>query len=397
MYDLDPSAADIDWSYLPGARVPFDLSALLCRSRGQIRAGDAPGRVTSSVALRLVLHGLVQAGWLIDEILRLSWRDAQFQGPLFIVGHQRSGTTLLHRLLSANSDTCTLLLHEMLLPAVSLQRVLEGIAWVDKQGGRPLGKRFKRYQDRLFGPLDQWHKIRFDDTEEDEFALWTIFASGMCLNESPYSAAMPEMETLRRFEEWLPQRRAETLGWYRACLLKKVYRMPGRSQEAPWVIAKNPAFTAKVTYLRRVFPTAKFVYLWRNPLQAIPSRLSLIRAIWRHRFAGFQEMSPAQVQAIYADSVKTYLAAERDLSSLPDDLCLTILYSRLVENPCAVACAVASHFGLPQPAAVAARVVHPQRQHELPRHRYSLDEFGLDETTVRRDLAPVMERAHIVL
>jgi hypothetical protein len=64
------------------------------------------------------------------------------------------------------------------------------------------------------------------------------------------------------------------------------------------IISKNPAFNQKIPALLRVFPMPLLINLVRNPLQTIPSRLSLIQAIWQHRFPGFKTMSPPQVRTI---------------------------------------------------------------------------------------------------
>ena len=142
---------------------------------------------------------------------------------------------------------------------------------------------------------------------------------------------MPE---LRSFESWSADRQAQVINWYRACVLKHVYRSErAGAPTGRWLLAKNPAFTQKVPALRRVFPGARFAVLARDPLQAIPSRLNLIRAIWRRRFPGYGEMTARQVRVIFEDSVQTYLSAERELAALDDRDVLVLRYVDLVRDP----------------------------------------------------------------
>jgi acyl-CoA synthetase (AMP-forming)/AMP-acid ligase II len=381
---------------LPGPCVPFDFRAFFRKNWAMLQADRQPIRVVSGAALRLLLAAVVQVGWVWDEMAHHRWRVARMRGPLFILGHQRSGTTLLHRLLSRDAlHARALTLHEMLLPAVGLQHLLRGLAAMDRFIGGALWSILDRFQARLFGPLDDVHRLRLDEIEEDEFALWTIYASAMCANDSPTAATLPDLDALRQFDSWTARRQAEVLRWYHACLLKKVYREPGDPGAPPWVVAKNPAFTQKITSLRREFPDGRFLLLYRSPLEAIPSRLRLVRAIWRCRCRSFREMTPGQVQAIYSDSVRTYLAAERDIPLLPQDVTLTVRFPELVSDPQATVARICTHFGLPgSRSGMVSSLSQQGRTHPVssPSHRQGLVEFGLDEARVRRDLAPVFNR-----
>ena len=390
------SPRDADWTRLPGAVVPFDWAAfvgkyrLLLREEGDLRA------VAGQMAFRLALLAVGQAGWAIDELAARGWRQARCLGPLFILGHQRSGTTFHHRLLAKDrTHARALALHEMLLPAASLQRALARLgAWDDRRGGG-LHKWLAGTEERLFGPLDDIHRVRFAEVEEDEFVLWGIFASAMCANDSPSSTARRDLDGLRSFHDWPQDRQARALGWYRACLLKKLHREPPAAGEPAWIVSKNPAFTHKVPELLRVFPEARFIYHVRSPLATIPSRLSLIQAIWRRRFPGFTKMTPAQVEVIVADSLRTYLSAETAARALPGDRWLVVRYEDLTRDPRGTVESVYRRFGLPGPdanlAAALSELAGGKKRHESA-HRYDLAEFGLAEEVLREKLRVVFDR-----
>jgi len=392
-----PRGPDPGWDWLPGARVPFDWGALLHKTRILWRDHGGPRAVAAPLAGRLALFLLGQAAWAADEPLRPGWRAAAMRGPLFILGHQRSGTTFLHRLLSRDLEHARALrLHEMLLPASSVQTALGRLAAWDRRMGGGAGRRLERLQERLFGGMDPIHRVRFDEVEEDEFVLWTIFASAMCVNDAPISTANDRLDDLRNFDQWPRRRKQRALGWYRACLLKKVDREPCRTGRGPaWVVSKNPAFTQKVPDLLRVFPDAMLVHLVRNPMEAVPSRLSLIQAIWRHRFPGFDRMAPAQAAVIVEDSLRTYLHAERDLPGLPPGRVLTVRYEDLVRDPAEVVRCIYRQFRLPGPdPALRGELdrLAGRRAAHVSAHRYRLGDFGVDEAALARTLAPVLER-----
>lgn len=379
------------WDYLPPFVVPFGWEHFVRKYRLLLHDEGKPFKVAGQMAARLALLGTLQASWAADAIVAPDWKRALMHGPIFIIGHQRSGTTLMHRLLASDrTHARALTFQEMLFPSISFQRAIERVARIDAKFGGRLARWFRRKQDALFGPMDSIHRIRFDEIEEDEFVLWTIFASAMCANDAPAAVEQRELDDLREFHEWPLERQQQALGWYRACLLKKVYREPG---ENVWVVGKNPAFSHKIPELLRVFPDAKFVHLVRNPLETIPSRLSLIRAIWRQRFTADIEMTPTQVAVIVKDSVRTYAAAHRDLQHLPDDVQLTVRYDDFTANVRTTIESIYARFALPGPdeslqAELDARAERGTQHHS--EHHYSLEEFGLDESALRAEMADVM-------
>ena len=388
---------EVDWDWLPGACMPFGWRAFVRKYRLLLEEEPDRKDVVGQMAFRAALLTVGQLGWALDEVIARKWRRAPMHGPIFIIGHQRSGTTFLHRLLATDrTNIRALKLHEMILPAVSVQDAIAWIAEADARGHGRARELLDGIQERLFGPLDDIHKVRFEEIEEDEFVLWTIFASAMCVNDAPSSARHPALDDLRRFPDWTPARKARALGWYRACLLKKLHREARSSQGSPpWIVSKNPAFTHKVPALREVFPDARFILLIRNPLETIPSRLSLIQSIWRRRFPGFEKMTTAHVENILADSLRTYLSAEQDLPGLPERARLTVEYRDLCEAPAQVVRRIYRHFELPDPdPSMERQLAGLSDRSEAPvsAHHYALENFGLDEAKIRGALAPVFER-----
>lgn len=384
------------WDRLPGAVMPFGWQPFFRKYALMARRESSRRAVAGQLAFRLGLLATAQCTWALDDLLCPQWKTQSAMGPLFIVGHQRSGTTFLHRLLASDTTHArALALHEMLLPAVTAQRGIARLAAIDRRHGERIRRAFDTVQNRLFGPLDDIHRLRFDEIEEDEFVLWTVFESVMCANDAPSSAELPELDDLRSFERWPVERQVRALGYYRACLLKKLARDDDAARDDRWIVSKNPAFTHKIPQLARVFPDARFVYLVRNPLEAIPSRLSLIRAIWRRRFPGFREMTARQVEVILADSFRTYKSAELYLPLIPPDRRVTLTYPAFVADPRGAVLAIYRTFGLPGPDANLLERLDQVTHRASPRrsrHQYAASEFGVDDRRIRSELAEVFER-----
>ena len=340
------------------------------------------------MAIFLSQFGVNQTTWIADQFLAPNWPRVSMNGPVFIIGHQRSGTTSLHRILARDPNSLALNLRQMLLPAITAQRLWEAIV----RPGNALCNWLDRFQDRKLAELDPIHRVRLDSIEEDEFLFLSVYRSGMAVNSSPSIAADPGLNRLRDYGSWSEAERRIALEWYRACLLKAVYRAEAKtSNPARWIVGKNPAFSQRIPDLLRVFPDARFIHLIRDPMQTVPSRLSLVRAVWKLRLPEIKEMSASEVEAIVVDSERSYLLAKKDLDGLPPEAAISIRFNEWAANPADVLARIYRQLQLPgDPPALpdlGARRVDVVGD----KHAYSLDEFGLTEADLRARFAPILE------
>ncbi len=377
-----------DWDTLPHWRVPFNWRAFWRRNVSLGNATGTLGQRLGHASAFLALYLDNQLGWFADQFLSPNWHRVAMNGPVFIIGHQRSGSTFLHRALANDPNALALNLREMLLPSISGQRLISAIF---RPGSRP-GRWLERMQDRYLGPLDAIHHIRLDSIEEDEFVLLTAYRSGMVVNSSPAASLDAELNRLRDYRSWSESERRTALEWYRACLLKAAYRAEVLSPNPDrWIVGKNPAFSQRVPDLLKVFPDARFINLVRNPLEAVPSRLSLVRAIWRLQRPDFEEMPAEEIEEIVADSERTYRLALSDLADLPGETAITLRFEDLTSDPDAALRRIYRQLRLPgAPVPVTERTDRGDGSVSASAHRYSPEEFGLSEAGLRHRFAPVM-------
>jgi omega-hydroxy-beta-dihydromenaquinone-9 sulfotransferase len=187
--------------------------------------------------------------------------------PVFILGHWRTGTTLLHELLALDPRLRAPTTYECLAPHHFL---LTG-RWLPQWIGFALPK--NRPPDKM---LVTWHS-----PQEDEFALCNLgvpspYATIAFPNEPPQNEAYLELDAL-------PPR--EKQRWQKALLTycrQLTSARPGR------LVLKSPTHTFRLPTLTKMFPAARFIHIVRNPFAVFSSTMRL----WRSMYATYGYQPP---------------------------------------------------------------------------------------------------------
>lgn len=213
---------------------------------------------------------------LLDDVFFPAYRQQPIDKPLFIMGNFRSGSTFLHRLLSRDNNTFTSLRtwDIFFMPSVTQRKLLRVLARLDRKFGSPLVNWIHRIDQRSVGQWDI-HKVSLFEPEEDENIMLHIFSTFFVAVFFPFLEDMPPYHF---FDAALPaDEKARIMGFYRDCIKRHLYANSGKRH----FVAKNPAFSAKIETLREFFPDARIVYLARNPLDTLPSTVSLLTYYWK--------------------------------------------------------------------------------------------------------------------
>jgi len=164
--------------------------------------------------------------------------------PIFIIGHWRSGTTLLHNLFSLDDSFCYPNLFEVYNPYTFL--TLESIVAERLKNDPPIKR-----------PMDNM-EVKFDSPAEDEFALALL-----SLRSPLLSWPFPRREkfydrylTLRGVSDTEVEIWKESL----SLLLKKLTLKYQRQ-----LVLKSPSHTCRIKMILDMFPDARFIHIHRNP------------------------------------------------------------------------------------------------------------------------------------
>ncbi len=282
--------------------------SLLLRNGLQI----SPRRWGMAVLISFI--SLVNLGLALLQSLFYGRRIArtELQGdPIFVIGHWRSGTTLLHELLVLderytypNTYDCFASSH-FLLSAPVFRPLLKGL--MPKQR-----------------PMDNM-AAGWDCPQEDEFALCNM---GM---RSPYmTIAFPnrppqnqEYFDLQHVSAGERTRWQRGLTWFLKCL---TVRSPRR------IVLKSPPHTSRVKVLLEMFPRARFVHIVRNPFVVFPSTINLWKRMYRND--GLQVPTYDGLdEHVFATFSRMYEVFQRDRELIPPGQLCEVRYEDLVAQP----------------------------------------------------------------
>ena len=253
----------------------FDYWWRVVRHVWQLREWPGRSRMLVRLLLLVPLLSLFHAiCFLLDYLLFWRLWYQQVRQPVFVVGHGRSGTTLMHRLMSADGDRFSYFLYwETFFPSLLQKRIIRGIGWLDTSllDGFLQG-RLKAWDDRKFGPYRHMHNMSLWIAEEDCFAMTAAFVS------QQWSLEIPMMDVVDFFHlDQMPVKRRRWLHHYRE-LVKRQLLLNGGDKIH---LAKNPVMSGWVDSLIEMFPDARFVVMMRDPAECIPSCLKLVQLTWK--------------------------------------------------------------------------------------------------------------------
>ncbi len=242
--------------------------------------------------------------------------------PLFIVGHWRTGTTLLHELLILDPRHTYPNTYQCLEPNHFLLT-------------EEVFKRWFRFLMPSHRPMDNM-PAGWDRPQEDEFALC------MMGQPSPYLTVAfpnhPPQDPEALDLDGLPPRARQA---WKAAFLRFLRHLAFKDPRR--LILKSPTHTCRIPTLLELFPDARFLHIVRDPRSVFPSTINLWKALYRSHglqnptFAGLEEQVFDTFTHFFArlDQTKHLLAPNRFQEIRYEDLIadpvgqMRLLYERL--------------------------------------------------------------------
>jgi hypothetical protein len=281
---------------------------LLARNRFDVDLACLPAAlaITPCTMLNSAL-GLCQQAVFGRRVERTELRD----DPLFIIGHWRTGTTLLHELLALDARHTCPTTYQCLVPNHFLLTEQIATRW--------LAALLPRNR-----PMDNM-RVSWGRPQEDEAALCNLGLPSTFLTVAFPNRPLqsPEYIDLERLSE--PQLRQWQATLVR--FLKQVtYRRPGR------IVLKSPQHTFRLRVLNRMFPRARFIYLVRNPYVVFSSTVHFWTSMYRQY--GLQR---PQLDQLHEQVFDTFAAMHRQVQTtrglIAPDRFIELRYEDLIADP----------------------------------------------------------------
>jgi len=304
----------------------------------------------------------------------------QVTAPVFVIGHARSGTTLMHRLLSADRERFSYFLYwEMFFPSLLEKKLLRLCGWIDSHFLNDVCHRaLVAWDDKTYGPYRHMHSMSLWNAEEDCFAMQAAFVT------QQWSLEVPMMDVVDVFHvDDMGRRRQRWLHHYRE-LVKRQLLLNGHRKTH---LAKNPIMSGWVDALIETFPDARFVILVRDPAECIPSCLKLVEATWRGKGWSREDYS-ASLRVLTDIAFEHFHHPRQVLERRPEVRRIAVDYRDLVAAPRETVHSVYAALGIPMSddydqwlLAQAQR----ERQHQS-KFEYSLGDFEVSAQRIETEL-----------
>ncbi|MGV0716338.1 sulfotransferase [Mycolicibacterium sp. XJ662] len=292
--------------------------------------------------------------------------DVVIERPIFVTGLPRTGTTAIHRLLTADPAHQGLELWLAEFPQPRPPRE----TWPDNPAFAELDARFKKAHDEN-PDYTGLHYMTADEVEE----CWQL------LRQSLHSVSYETLAHMPTYSQWLAKQ-----DW------TKPYQRHRRNlqliglndAEKRWVL-KNPSHLFALDALFETYPDALIVQCHRPAETIMASMCSLSQhttAGWSNSFVGAQ---------IGEDAMETWSRGLRRFNAVraehdPAQFC-DVDYSEFVADPIACVERIYRHFGIEftgaARAAVQQRYAESQQGPRAPKHTYSLADYGLTADEVK--------------
>lgn len=331
-----------------------------------------------TVPLTTVLHAIFFA---LDYIFFPAlWRQ-EVKSPVFIVGHARSGTTLMHRLMAADGERFSYFYYwETFFPALTERALVRAVGWLDHTLlGSAIEKRLRVWDEKTFGPFRHIHSQGLWIPEEDQFVMKASFVTQQWALDLPL---MGEIDIFH-IDDLSAQRKKKWMQYYKACVKRQLVWNGGDKTH----LSKNPLMCGWVNAIIETFPDARVVVMVRDPIQCIPSTLRLVELTWKGNKWQKEQYDDAQkaLTRISFDSFKLPVEALNKHSATPHYF---VDYRDLVGAPKNTVEAIYSELGLdlsPQYCEYLATQEEKEKKHSS-HYKYSIENYAVTPAEIETEL-----------
>jgi hypothetical protein len=287
-----------------------------------------------------------------------------------ILGLARTGTTLLHRLLAADTRCYTAAWWECRFPVPAPDDI--------------------RGEQRIAAAKAEVSAILQAQPELAAIHPWDAMGADediMLLDQTLLSTTAESLVCVPSYREWVHAQDLRPAYRYLVRLLQFLQwqkKRRGQVGGERWVL-KTPMHLGYVDVIAELMPDTTFVQTHRDPITTMPSFASFVHGLW----AGGSDAADAheagrQWCATLEEHLNQCLAVRR---KLPKEKFVDVDFRDTVSHPIAVVERIYRRIGLPMTELARSQIdaymkTHPREAR--PKHEYTLEQFGFKQAELER-------------
>ncbi|MCP5395287.1 MAG: sulfotransferase [Sphingomonadaceae bacterium] len=350
---------------------PMDHFLAAANSEARLTPEGAAGQV------EVIVKGLASRLRMVEDIRRHpEILDEQVEVAGIILGLPRTGSTIFHRLLASAPG-------------------MTAIRWFEAQNYAPFpGEEHGNPQERRAyaqAMIDGWlqaapelasiHPLDPDAPDEEILVLGQMFVSTMIegmsyvpsfsrwLDNYDQSRGHEDLKTILKYLQWqVPERRG-----------------------CKWIL-KSPSNLPYTEIAASAFPDAVLVMTHRDPLDVVPSYVSMEAALYKLSAC----LTDREVGTFWFRRLVEWMRRfEAARERIGEDRFIDIDYRAVGREPLVQAERVLARMGIASDASMEAALTEflaGNKREQRPLHDYSLEKFGLDEAAIRAEFAAYRAR-----
>ncbi|HLX88050.1 MAG TPA: sulfotransferase, partial [Acidimicrobiales bacterium] len=353
----------------------------LCRALDDEAELHLAGRLRARAELQVILQNRLR---LVDLWKREPAIDEEeVRNPIIVTGLGRSGTTLMHELLSCDPANRPALLWEL------LHTVPGGVSppGVARDGWIKIADDEITVMDEMVPAFTSMHENAGHLPTECIFAFAHQFSSDMftgIYNVPSYTIWKSGADQTPAYD------------WHRRMLQTLKWAPPdGRTGDERWVL-KAPSHLGHLPLLFATYPDARVVMNHRDPLRVVGSLADTIATLhWMHSDRVAHDIV-VEFLCMGVEIQMNGIAEVRDSGTLPSDQIADVVYKDLVADPIGTVKRLYDGWELELSDEALARLhAYVDARHtrrEVAEHRYRFEDTGLDLAEHRALVSAYQER-----
>lgn len=322
--------------------------------------------------------------FLLDNLFYPGYRREKVEKPVIIIGHPRSGSTFLHRVLTQTHDFVCFEFWQILFPSLVGRKISSPII------------RFliKRGKDVII-PEKAGHKQLLGSVEEEELLLYKLLNTPFVAVYTPLAFSDSDFDELVYADRQPLKIRRKTTGYLRKCFKRQMYYLKKRQ------VVANMNFSAmRIQSLLEEFPDARIIYLVRSPYETIPSHLTLDRQVFDHLW-GLEHIPPEPLNRYFERRYQYDVEYYRYIEDLIENGVLTpsqfmsLTYDVLKNDLEGAIKAIVEFTGIELSKELNRKIQKQVEAQQSYRHKHSnltFEDFGLSKERIANDLSFVFDK-----